>query len=65
MLRAYAALRDEGLIELRRGRGARVRSTVDAEVVDSDQRIRDLVVAAGRLEIGKAQLVREIEQAAS
>lgn len=65
VLRAYAVLRDEGLIELRRGRGAQVRATVDAEAVDLDQRIRELVAAAGRLGIGTAQLVRQVEQAAS
>jgi DNA-binding transcriptional regulator YhcF (GntR family) len=33
VLRAYQALRDEGLIDLRRGRGAVVRADVDADAV--------------------------------
>jgi GntR family transcriptional regulator len=62
VLRAYSTLRDEGLIELRRGRGAQVRATVDPHVVELDQQIRALLDSARRLGISKAQLVRQIEE---
>ena len=61
VLRAYSALRDEGLIDLRRGRGAQVRTSVDPDAVDLDHQIRSLVEAATRLGITKSQLLRQIE----
>jgi GntR family transcriptional regulator len=61
VLRAYSALRDEGLIELRRGRGAQVRDTLDRNLVDLDQQIRALVGAADRLGIARSELLRQIE----
>jgi len=63
VLRAYAALRDDGLVELRRGRGAQVRPTLDVGVVDLGQQIRALVDAATRLGISRDQLLRRIEEA--
>jgi len=62
VLRAYSALRDEELIELRRGRGAHVRPTVDVDLIALDEEIRALLAAANRLGISRAQLVRQIEQ---
>ena len=47
VLRAYSTIRDEGLIELRRGRGATVRETASPGAA----RVRDLareLLAAGR-----------------
>ena len=64
VLRAYSALRDEGLIELRRGRGAHVRGTVDLDAVRLDEQVRDLVRAASRLGMSKAQLLRQVEAVA-
>ena len=61
VLRAYAALRDEELIELRRGRGAQVRATLDRDRAELDQQIRTLVHAAGRIGITRAELARHIE----
>ncbi len=61
VLRAYAALRDEGLIELRRGRGAQVRASLDRDRADLEQQMRTLVHAAGRLGITRAELARHIE----
>jgi GntR family transcriptional regulator len=49
VLRGYAALRDEGLIELRRRRGAQVRPDLDPATLALRQQIRDLAQAAGRL----------------
>lgn len=45
VLRAYAALRDDGLIDLRRGRGAVVRDEIDPAVLAID---RDVMVLARR-----------------
>ena len=61
VLRAYAQLRDEGLIELRRGRGATVADTAPdrAALITA---LDDLVVAARHLGIGAdaaAELVRQ------
>jgi GntR family transcriptional regulator len=61
VLRAYSTLRDEGLIELRRGRGAQVRATLDRDLVNLDQQIRTLVAAADRLGISRPQLLHQIE----
>jgi DNA-binding transcriptional regulator YhcF (GntR family) len=61
VLRAYAALRDEGLIELRRGRGAQVRATLNRDLVDLDQQIRSLLDAANRLGITRTELLSHIE----
>jgi DNA-binding transcriptional regulator YhcF (GntR family) len=41
VLRAYSQLRDEGLIDLRRGRGAHVR----ADVVPDDARLVEMITA--------------------
>jgi len=65
VLRAYSTLRDEGLIELRRGRGAHVRATVDPDAVELDHQIRTLVSAASRLGITTEQLVLQIERVAT
>lgn len=61
VLRAYQQLRDEGLIELRRGRGAVVIAAASgtpklAAMVD------DLIVQAARLGVSRAQLTRMINQ---
>ncbi|MEJ7706763.1 MAG: GntR family transcriptional regulator [Nocardioidaceae bacterium] len=61
VLRAYAALRDEGLIELRRGRGAQVRATLNRDLVDLDLQIRSLLDAANRLGFTRTELLDHIE----
>ena len=61
VLRAYSALRDEGLIELRRGRGAQVRSDADPARAQLDEQVRKLVATATRLGMTRAQLARHIE----
>ncbi|MEO7126848.1 MAG: GntR family transcriptional regulator [Nakamurella sp.] len=51
VLRAYQTLRAEGLIELRRGRGAVVRSDMNLAALSLDGQIRDLASAATLLGI--------------
>jgi DNA-binding transcriptional regulator YhcF (GntR family) len=51
VLRAYRALRDEGAIDLRAGRGAHVRDRLPAAVPLRD-RIDELLDAAGREGVG-------------
>jgi DNA-binding transcriptional regulator YhcF (GntR family) len=65
VLRAYAMLRDEGLIELRRGRGAHIRSDADASGAALDDKIRALLDEAQRLGVSRAQLVRRVQEAPS
>ncbi len=65
VLRAYSQLRDDGLIELRRGRGARVRTDVDVRTVGLDRQIRDLLDAAGRLGLDPEQVVEQIRRVTS
>jgi GntR family transcriptional regulator len=63
VLRAYAALRDDGLVELRRGRGAHIRSDVDPASASLDQQIRALQNEAQRLGISRTQLIQRVEAA--
>ncbi len=63
VLRAYATLRDEGLIELRRGQGARVRRDIDIDRVGIRDQIRSLLAAAERLGMGRREIIAEIERA--
>lgn len=59
VLRAYAILRDEGLIELRRGRGARVlaQTATPPEIADL---LKRLLQAARRHNISTEQLTRAL-----
>jgi GntR family transcriptional regulator len=63
VLRAYAALRDEGLIELRRGRGAAVRADVDPVTAVLAEQIRTLVADARRLGMSAGQLGTLVQEA--
>lgn len=64
VLRAYASVRDEGLIDVRRGRGARVRSDANPGRAALHQDIRALVASARRLGIGADQLAALVRQVA-
>ncbi|MEV4808085.1 GntR family transcriptional regulator [Nonomuraea sp. NPDC049421] len=57
VLRAYADLRDEGLIELRPGRGATVTRTNPRELAQLMQTVRQLVAAARRAGLGREELM--------
>ena len=65
VLRAYAQLRDEGLVELRRGRGAHVRTDLPRSVegtADLTQQIHRLIEAAARLGVGTDELIDQIRK---
>jgi DNA-binding transcriptional regulator YhcF (GntR family) len=65
VLSGYQQLRDEGLVELRRGRGATVRSASSAgraEVIESASR---LVEAGRRLDLDDEELVALLHEAAA
>src|SRR5699024_3484274 len=64
VLRAYATVRDEGLIDVRRGRGARVRPDADPGLAALQQEIRSVVANARRLGISADQLAALVRQVA-
>ncbi|MGN6502621.1 MAG: GntR family transcriptional regulator [Pseudolysinimonas sp.] len=61
VLKAYQQLRDEGLIDLRRGRGAVV-SADAAPAPEIHTAVRDLVAEARRRQIGVATLIALIRE---
>ena len=62
VLRAYAELRDEGLLDVRRGRGAVVRSGSSSERARLAQLVNEVVLQAQRLGVGRAELVTMIKE---
>ncbi len=62
VLRAYSQLRDEGLIELRRGRGAQVRHDVAPGGVDVLQLVIALVRAADQHGVSRDVLISHIQK---
>ncbi|ONI86673.1 GntR family transcriptional regulator [Saccharothrix sp. ALI-22-I] len=63
VLRAYAALRDEGLIELRRGRGAVVISAAPDERARLADAVREVAATARRIGMGADEVVALIREA--
>lgn len=61
VLAAYRQLRDEGLLEFRRGRGARVASAV-TEPAPVTEAAAALVALAREHGLGRGELVRLIEK---
>ena len=59
VLRGLRALRDEGVLEFRRGRGVTVAAGADRRSVLLD-RVRDLVADAAHLGYGKSDLIELI-----
>jgi GntR family transcriptional regulator len=64
VLRAYAELRDEGLVELRRGRGAVVRAGSSSEHARLAELVHEVVLQAQRLGVDREELVTMIEEQA-
>ncbi|HYU86381.1 MAG TPA: GntR family transcriptional regulator [Kribbellaceae bacterium] len=63
VLRAYSALRDEGLLELRRGRGATVHAAATPDATRLRNLATELVTAARRLGMSTddvVELVRSV-----
>jgi GntR family transcriptional regulator len=65
VLRAYAQLRDEGLIELRQGRGAVVRGDIQADHARLTDLARQFVAQARRLGLDAVQMDEMIRKARS
>lgn len=61
VLAAYRQLRDEGVLEFRRGRGVRVADRADA-LASVDTKARELIELASRHGYDRADLVRMIEE---
>lgn len=62
VLRGYQQLRDEGLVELRRGRGAAVTAGADAAQAGLQHAIREVRVAARRLGLSADELTARIRE---
>lgn len=68
VLRAYATLRDEGLVDLRRGRGAHIREDAGGNLPTRHgaalrEQIDALVSSAARLGLTREELLEEIRKA--
>ncbi|WP_110180632.1 GntR family transcriptional regulator [Nocardioides solisilvae] len=67
VLRAYNTLRDEGLLDIRRGRGVHVRAgghpDATADGARLRQQIHDLLHSAARMGLTRDQLLDEIRKA--
>ncbi|MFD4367696.1 GntR family transcriptional regulator [Rhodococcus sp. NPDC058521] len=64
VLRAYATLRNEGLIELRRGRGAIVRPDTSPSHTAVEQAAKDYVREARSWGLSTQQMLHLVEEAA-
>jgi len=65
VLRAYARLRDEELIDLRRGRGATIRADADSDRTRVDDLARQFVREARRQGLNDAQMLALVREAQS
>jgi DNA-binding transcriptional regulator YhcF (GntR family) len=63
VLRGYQLLRDEGLIELRRGRGAVVSAAATADGAELAEAAGRLVAAARRLGLAEGDVLETVRQA--
>lgn len=62
VLRAYAELRDEGLIEMRQGRGAFVRNDLDTDLSRLTQLAEQLIHEAQKLGLSQSDVVHLIKK---
>ncbi|PPH85581.1 GntR family transcriptional regulator [Rathayibacter sp. AY1D5] len=65
VLRAYAALRDDGILQMRRGRGAWITESAGPGLVRVTALVDELLAEARRSGITPAELVRLIERTGS
>ena len=63
VLAAYRKLRDDGVLEFRRGRGARVASTAQPRA-SVEQAMRDVIELARNHGYGRADLIKIVEELA-
>lgn len=63
VLRAYGTLRDEGVIQMRQGRGAWVSATAGAELISMNELVAQLMAHARKLGMNAADVVRLVERA--
>lgn len=63
VLRAYAQLRDEGLLQMRQGRGAWISDTAGAEVLRLNELVAQLMNEARKLGMSAGDVTRLVERA--
>lgn len=63
VLRAYGQLRDEGVIEMRQGRGAWVRENAGAGLIRVTELAAQLVIEARKLGLSPQDITRLVERA--
>jgi DNA-binding transcriptional regulator YhcF (GntR family) len=64
VLAAYRSLRDAGLLEFRRGRGVRIADELPAGRPQLESAARDLVELAHQHGLGRAEILRIVEELA-
>ena len=64
VLRAYAQLRDDGIIEMRRGRGAWVRADAGAGTVRLTEAVDELLAQARKLGLSLPDVLKQIQKRA-
>lgn len=63
VLRAYAQLRDEGVIQMRQGRGAWISDTAGAEAIRLSELVAQLMAEARKLGLSTSDVTRLVERA--
>src|SRR5690554_4322589 len=63
VLRAYSQLRDEGVIQMRQGRGAWISDTAGAEVLRINELVAQLMAEARKLGLSAGDVTRLVERA--
>jgi GntR family transcriptional regulator len=63
VLRAYAQLRDEGVIQMRQGRGAWISDTAGTDVLRLNELVVQLMAEARKLGVTASEVMRLVERA--
>lgn len=63
VLRAYAQLRDEGVIQMRQGRGAWISDNAGAEAIRLSELVAQLMAEARKLGLSASDVTRLVERA--